>query len=223
MSKSTRNKKPQDSENLNGLRPDEQRGCRSREDRGLPDEAARRDLARTYLELQNQYWIKVPAVRQHLPAATEENVDRLAEEFKQGFLCKKMDPPMGNISRSAGVSDIGGAYLRYSCENSNPRSLDQQLRNTLERASRDHVFIPWGLVFADAAVTGTTAARRGYQMAKAEIIRPSSTLQRLYIDEIGRAARGAIEALTLGRLIDEHRKQLIGVSDGFDSAQPHSG
>ena len=120
----------------------------------------------------------------------------------------------------AEVKEIGGGYLRYSCDNSNPRSLDQQLRNALERARQDGVLIPWEYVFADAAVTGTTAARRGYQMAKGAI--EAGSLRRLYIDEIGRAARDAIEALNLGRLIERCCKRLIGVSDGFDSEMPHS-
>ena len=41
--------------------------------------------------------------------------------------------------------------------------------------------------------------------------------RRLYIDEIGRASRDAIEALRLGKLIEKQGKVLIGVTDGFDS------
>ena len=88
-------------------------------------------------------------------------------------------------------------------------------------ARRDDTFIPWQWVFADAAVTGTTSARRGYQSAKVHI-EASETSQCIYLDEIGRAARDAIEALTLGRLVDDHGKRMIGASDGFDSNLPHS-
>jgi hypothetical protein len=51
-------------------------------------------------------------------------------------------------------TDLGLAYLRFSDENSNPRSLDQQLLNVLNRARRDGVFMPWQYVLADAAVGG---------------------------------------------------------------------
>jgi hypothetical protein len=51
-------------------------------------------------------------------------------------------------------TDLGLAYLRFSDENSNPRSLDQQLLNVLNRARRDGVFVPWQYVLADAAVSG---------------------------------------------------------------------
>jgi len=59
-------------------------------------------------------------------------------------------------------------------------------------------------------------------MAKSLIRCEGSHVSRLYIDEIGRASRDAIEALKLGKLIDACRKRLIGVSDGFDSQATHS-
>ena len=36
--------------------------------------------------------------------------------------------------------NLATAYLRYSCDNSNRRSLSQQLRNVLIRANADKVF-----------------------------------------------------------------------------------
>ncbi|MFM7033779.1 MAG: hypothetical protein ACKOYJ_01090, partial [Planctomycetia bacterium] len=53
------------------------------------------------------------------------------------------------------------AYLRFSDENSNPRSLDQQLINVLNRARRDSVFVPWQYVMADAAVNKRNASTVG--------------------------------------------------------------
>ena len=58
------------------------------------------------------------------------------------------------------------ADLRFSDENSNPRSLDQQLLNVLNRARREGVFVPWHYVLADAAVSGTLTCRTGYTLAK---------------------------------------------------------
>ena len=68
------------------------------------------------------------------------------------------------------------------------QSLDQQLRNILERARREDMFVPWAFVCADAAVSGTTSERRGYQMAKA-LIEADGSIECLYVDEMGRAAR----------------------------------
>jgi site-specific DNA recombinase len=112
--------------------------------------------------------------------------------------------------------------LRYSSDKSNPRSLVQQLKRSLQKASEYGHFVPWDYVFSDAAVSGTTPFRRGYEMSKAAISDGAIHIVALYIDEIGRASRNAIEALKLGQLIDSLGKRLIGVSDGFDTNSPMS-
>ncbi len=117
---------------------------------------------------------------------------------------------------------VAACYLRFSCDNSNPRSLAQQLRNCLERAHRDGLFVPWALVFADAAVTGTHANRRGYQMSRLVMDGEQEVAGVLVIDEIGRASRDAVEALELGRSIERTARRLLGASDGFDSATAQS-
>lgn len=190
-----------------------------RPDKGLPDDKALLDLARTYLEIQHRLWPGL--VGTLLPAITETAIEELATAFREWFLSGRIGRFQPEIDSPPWL-EIGAAYVRYSCDNSNPRSLDQQLRNALERAAQDKVFIPWEHVFADAAVTGTIATRRGYLMAKALIRDKQATLGRVYIDELGRASRDAIEALKLGRLIEHCRKRLIGVSDGFDSDSPNS-
>ncbi|WP_052639604.1 recombinase family protein, partial [Zavarzinella formosa] len=100
------------------------------------------------------------------------------------------------------------------------RSLDQQLLNVLEEARRLDTFIPWTQVFADAAITGTIAARRGYQMAKTAVAGPGGIARILFIDEIGRASRDVIESLHLGRQIEQAGNRMIGASDRFDSNEP---
>lgn len=190
---------------------------RRREDRGLPTQGALCDLARTYLEIQAQVWPKLVG-GEYLPRLTDKAAQKLADAFKTKFLDGTVEsfqlPDIGD-----GISAYGAAYLRYSCDNSNPRSLDQQLRNVLERAGRDQVFIPWEWVMADAAVSGTIANRRGYQMAKSLITTKIEGFSRLYIDELGRAARDTVESLKLGREIDQGGFVLIGVTDGFDSSK----
>ncbi len=193
-------------------------GRRVREDRGLPDEGARIELAQTYLDLQRQLWPELFNQRASVAVKAKESV-RLAREFAARFLAGGREIATPALPWNPSL-ELGAAYLRYSCDNSNPRSLDQQLRNVLERARRDNVFVPWEYVFADAAVTGTIAMRRGYVMAKTALT--SSRITRLYIDEIGRASRDAIEALRLGRLVEQSRKRLIGVTDGFDSETAQS-
>jgi DNA invertase Pin-like site-specific DNA recombinase len=145
----------------------------------------------------------------------------MADGLERRFLEGTIEAPEWGQAGQPSVQ-IGAAYLRFSCDNSNPRSLDQQLKNVLERAARDRVFIPWNFVLADAAVSGTIAARRGYQLSKRLMESRSSLCRVLYVDEIGRFSRDVIEALNLGRLIESSGKRMVGAADGFDSDTPFS-
>ncbi len=199
-------------------RPRKSPGRKRRPGRGLPSDEALRDLASTYLQSQRSLWPEL-ASDGRLPCPDAGVISAMAEQFRDRFLSGVVEPFASPVGKAAWVG-LACSYLRYSCDNSNPRSLDQQLRLQLERARRDGRFIPWAWVFADAAVTGTTADRRGYEMAKLALT--VEALDVLYIDEIGQASRDAIEALRLGRLVERRGKRLMGVSDGFDSASPTS-
>lgn len=194
--------------------------AKPKHERGLPEPQTIRDLAATYLEVQHRLWSDT-AAKGALPANTPAVIDDLAQQFKDRFIDLSWRPGAVGPGRLQGAS-IALTYLRYSCDNSNPRSLPQQLRNCLERARRDGAFIPWEFVFADAAVTGTTAARRAYEMAKLTVMAKPQVARALYVDDLGRAARDAIETLTLRRMVVDNDCRLIGVSDGIDSSSPQS-
>ena len=187
--------------------------------RGLPDDASLRDLARTYLEIQHRHWPQLVAAGV-LPTVSDEAINMLANTFKRHFLDKGWRPYSQGLATSHQLK-LGAAYLRFSSENSNPRSLDQQLTNCLNKAHQDRVFVAWDCVCADAAVSGTIAQRRGYEMAKVIISSELMAVGTLYIDELGRAARHAIEALSLGQLVVSKNKRLAGATDGFDTDSPH--
>ena len=188
--------------------------------RGLPNDASLRDLARTYLEIQNRHWPQLVAAGVLL-TISDDAINMLANTFKRHFLDKGWRPYSQGLATSHQIK-LGATYLRFSSDNSNPRSLDQQLTNCLNRAHQDGVFIAWDCVCADAAVSGTIVQRRGYQMAKVIISSELMTVGTLYIDELGRAARYAIEALRLGQLMQSLKKRLVGATDGFDTDTPYS-
>ena len=186
---------------------------------GLPAQQDLIGLAKKWLEDQRKHWPD-----HHDPRLRDQRDDdtvaaEMASQFREGYLRGaglSFSPP-----KKAGGIARGATYLRFSCDNSNPRSLAQQLGNVLNRAQREGVFIPWEAVFADAAVSGTIASRRGYQMAKKAIVEEPG-LSVLFLDEIGRASRDLEEVLKLGRKIDQADKRFVGASDGFDSAIPNN-
>jgi len=186
---------------------------RAKDERGLPADEAIVKLARTYLENQRKLWPDLAAAGV-LPAPAEVTFEKMAAGFKQQFLNGRFRP----FEKSIPGIPLGVAYDRYSCDNSNPRSLDDQLRLQLNRASEHKVFVPWEYVFADASVSGTIANRTGYKLAKDALQHKGvGAIVNLYIDEVGRASRDAIEALRLGDLVKKTAKRMLGVSDAFDS------
>ena len=186
---------------------------------GLPAQQDLIGLAKKWLEDQRKHWPDHPDPRLRDQRDDDTVAAEMASQFREGYLRGaglSFSPP-----KKAGGIARGATYLRFSCDNSNPRSLAQQLGNVLNRAQREGVFIPWEAVFADAAVSGTIASRRGYQMAKKAIVEEPG-LSVLFLDEIGRASRDLEEVLKLGRKIDQADKRFVGASDGFDSAIPNN-
>ena len=190
-------------------------------DFGMPGRQGLLDLARTYVEVQARLWPDLAGTAA-VPAADAATIAAMADDFERRFRQQHAEPfrPDGSPRTWA---DLGVAYLCFSDENSNPRSLDQQLLNVLNRARRKGVFVPWCYVLADAAVSGTLACRTGYTLAKSLVERrEASGVAWFLIDDLSRMSRNAIESLRLGELADETGVRVIGASDGFDSANPQS-
>jgi len=190
-------------------------------DFGMPERQGLLDLARTYLEVQARLWPDL-AGTSAVPAADATTIAAMADDFERRFrqqhaeTFRQGDTPIGWTA-------LAVAYLRFSDENSNPRSLDQQLLNVLNRARRDGVFVPWHYVLADAAVSGTLTCRTGYMLAKTIVERGGEFgVTWFLIDDLSRMSRNTIESLRLGELADETGVRVIGASDGFDSANPQS-
>ena len=210
-----------DSHNPNNFSPRKCNGRPRTDDFGLPKREALLGFARTYLENQTQLWPTLTGTAA-VPAATDAVLASLADAFENRFRKQTVD-----IFPTTGLSKvwqtIGIAYVRFSDEGSNPRSLNQQLINVLNRAHRDGVFIPWHYVCADAAVSGTLSYRRGYAIAKMLVERHAETGATWFvIDDLSRMSRNTIDSLKLGELASDTGVRVIGASDGFDSSGQQS-
>ncbi len=178
---------------------------------GIPEQTGLLDLATTYLETQARLWPDLagtPAV----PKASKRLVASMAESFERGFRSQQADVFQPEETPAV-WTDLGVAYLRFSDVNSNPRSLDQQLINVLNRARQDGVFIPWQYVLADAAVSGMLSCRRGYSIAKMLVERREEYgVSWFLIDDLSRMSRNTIESLELGERANETGVRVVGAS-----------
>ena len=187
---------------------------RARADRGLPPDEELVSLARTYLERQRNLW---PEIVQAclLPEPTEAVLGVMVEDFKERHRGAKVDPEHVRVFLKF-ASKLGGNYDRYSCDNSSPLSIIDQMVNCLDKARAEGRFIPWAYLFADYSITGLDASRQGYSSYKAILRSEHHLIETTYIDDFTRAGRNPQEWWRLATMSRRLRKRMIGASDGFD-------
>ena len=193
---------------------------RAKADRGLPPDNELAALAIAYLECQRRLWPKLVEVGL-LSEHSESLVRDMVADFKHRHRTGKVD--LERIEPYARrVLKLGGNYDRYSCDNSSPTSILDQMVRALEKAQCEGRFIPWGYVFCDYSVSGLDAARQGYTSYKAVIADPKHLIETTYVNDFTRAGRDEIEWWRLAALSKRCKKRLIGASDGFDLSNPNS-
>lgn len=198
----------------------ERRSKRSKSDRGLPadDELARLVIA--YLERQRKHWPELVGT-ELLQERSDDYVKILVEDFKQ-----RHRGMLADFKKSVDLASqfrliIGGNYNRYSCQNSSPTSIIDQMNNCLDKARAENRFVPWKFVYADFSVTGLDASRQGYSSYKAMLSVSDHLVETTYIDDFTRASRDELEWWKLAALSKRLGKRMIGASDGFDISSPH--
>lgn len=192
--------------------------------KGLPPVEDLRKLARTWLNQAHKLYPDL-AKSAVVPPNNQESVENMVKTFVTMFVNGDPQPVLHDL-KSRGYQGTAATYIRYSDDNSNARSLDDQLAQAMKKAADEGRFMPWEYCFADASVSGRSAMRRGYRLAKEALERyRGHGLDSLYIDDFSRASRAAIETYRLARLMEVLKLRLIGVNDGFvlgtEAAQIH--
>jgi len=175
-------------------------------------------LARVYLEHQRKSW---PAIEKAglLPVPTAPVLQLMVEDFKNRHRTGVIDPHATDpFHRYA--EKFGGNYNRYSCDNSDPKSIADQMVKALTRASDDGLFIPWCYLFCDYSVSGLDASRQGYASYKNVLRDPRQNIDTTYIDDFTRASRDELEWWQLATFSKRLGKRLIGASDNFNLDDP---
>lgn len=193
---------------------------RAKAERGLPPDEELAKLAAAYLERQRKHWPKLVEAGL-LPAVIDKLVRQMVEDFKARHRTGKVDPNEVSLFLKF-CPKLGGNYNRYSCDNSSPTSIIDQMVNVLDKANAEGRFIPWLYVFCDYSVTGLDAARQGYASYKGVLNDEKHFVESTYVDDFTRASRDEIEWWKLAALSKRLSKRMIGASDGFDLSNPNS-
>lgn len=193
---------------------------RNSSERGLASDADLASLARTYLEVQHRLW---PALVTQgvLSAMTDDVIQQMVAHYKECHQSQRLDVTTA-MDRSNGIQlKLAAAYARYSCDNSSPTSIVDQMVNCLHKAYAEERFIPWEFIFTDYSVSGLDSGRRGYLNCKALIDEQDRPIDTVYIDDFSRASRDSLEWWKLGWFCKRRSLRMIGASDGFDLSSPN--
>lgn len=190
------------------------RARRAKADRGLPPDEELVSLARIYFERQRKHWPEIVQAGL-LPEPTDEVLRAMVEDFKERHRGAKVDPASLRAFLKF-AAKLGGNYNRYSCDNSSPLSIIDQMINCLDKARTEDRFVPWAYLYADYSITGLDASRQGYSSYKAILRNEHHLIETTYIDDFTRAGRNPQEWWRLATMSRRLRKRMIGASDGFD-------
>ncbi|HEX8521109.1 MAG TPA: recombinase family protein [Tepidisphaeraceae bacterium] len=216
---------PPQSPSSNGSPEDEllphrppRRPRRGRNERGMPADEDIKKLATVYLTKQRELWPELARTGE-LPEPTDAVLDQMVMDFKSRHLVGHVpSPPPKAIPNAA---EVFAGYLRYSDEDSDPRSIDDQLAAVLPAAHARGHFIPWSYVFADAAWSGLDRERRGYKRAGAVVTDLNRRVGGLWIYDFSRGGRQPREWFALADRFQHRRKNLLSANDGFELASEH--
>ena len=192
---------------------------RAKADRGLPPDKDLRDLASEYLKVQAKHWPKLVEAGL-LPTIDDAVIDAMVEDFKLRHRTGQVDPePLQRLLKHC--PKLAGDYNRYSCDNSSPKSIVDQMVNSLDKSHQEDRFIPWQYIFADYSVSGLNPSRQGYSSYKAVLQDQTQFIETTYIDDFTRASRDEVEWWRLAYLLRRLQKRMIGAADGFDLSSPN--
>ena len=136
----------------------QRRRKKSSTERGLASDADLTSLARAYLQLMHRLWPQL-VKNGVLPAQTDEARSEMVAGFKSIHQAGHIDFPKLKRKYQVLLHSLAAIYARFSCDNSSPNSIVDQMVNALQKASEEGHFVPWEFVFADYAVSGLDSTR----------------------------------------------------------------
>lgn len=119
------------------------------------------------------------------------------------------------------MSRRAAIYARYSTAQQRASSIEDQVRRCTEIATRVGYEVLPELIFADAAVTGSSdGIVRRVEYHAMQRAWDERAFDALVVDEISRLARDAVEIAKLAERVEKSGVRLL-TADGIDSTQPH--
>lgn len=107
-------------------------------------------------------------------------------------------------------------YARFSSDNQNPKSIDDQYRKCEERIAAVYGATTEIIHYKDEAISGSNSNRPDYQRMISDGI--DQKFEALVIDDLSRLSRDTLESHRVLKEFKFHGIRLIAVADGIDTA-----
>jgi len=108
-------------------------------------------------------------------------------------------------------------YSRFSSDRQSPISIEDQIRKCREYAARQGWAVLEEHIYADHAVSGTSAGRTGLQRLLAAAEQRIRAFDAILIDDTSRLTRKLADALNLYERLTFAGVRLVAISQGVDS------
>lgn len=136
----------------------------------------------------------------------------MTEPFPIGFAAKTSE-------MSIVLADKAACYARYSSDNQDSSTIQQQIGKSREQSAKDGLPLPDELIFLDEAVSGQDPNRAGL-LAMLAAAR-EGRFRTLYVWSVSRIGRDVAIAIPIfNELVDFYGIRVVSVSQGIDSNQP---
>jgi DNA invertase Pin-like site-specific DNA recombinase/Arc/MetJ-type ribon-helix-helix transcriptional regulator len=113
-------------------------------------------------------------------------------------------------------------YARFSSSNQREASVEDQVRVCSDFIARDGGTVSDDLVFFDKGVSGSSLDRPGFERMMELVAAKPSRIDAIVCEDLSRVTRDLADGATLFKRLQYIGVPLIGVSDGINTANPHS-
>ncbi|MCA9248071.1 MAG: helix-turn-helix domain-containing protein, partial [Planctomycetales bacterium] len=169
-------------------------------------------------EKQRKHWPQLVKASV-LPEPTDDVINEMVADFKHRHRTGQVAPQDFSVVLRC-CAGIGGNYDRFSTKGSDPKSMIEQMGNSLDKAKEEGRFVPWCYVFCDYSRSGYFTARQGYLNYKKLLRDKRHPIDTTYIDDFSRASREELEWWQLAATSFQTNTRLVGASDGFSLDDP---
>lgn len=110
-------------------------------------------------------------------------------------------------------------YARFSSDRQRETSIEDQIRRCVAFVKANGGIVDPTLVFADAAISGSTMVRPGFEALMTATQRKTARVEVIVTEDMSRISRDFADSANIFKRLQFAKIPLVGVADGIDTSQ----